>query len=192
MNKATQTGSYDQFHGLILAVAQKRDIAAYETIFRYFAPRVKAYMQRLTKDPQLADDLMQEAMVAVWHKADRYDPAKGALSTWIFTIARNLRTDALRREKRPEFSADDPAFVPDDEVLADAGIIFQQDADELRQALDRLPSEQLSILKMSFYDDIPQRAIADKMNIPLGTVKSRMRLAMEKLRASFLSSGDAS
>jgi RNA polymerase sigma factor (sigma-70 family) len=192
MNKATQAGSYDQFHGLIRAVAEKRDIAAYEEIFRFYAPRVKAYMLRLTKDAQLADDLMQEAMVAVWNKADRYDPAKGALSTWIFTIARNLRVDALRREKRPEFSADDPAFVPDEEISADAGMIVQQAADELRLAMEKLPSDQLSILKMSFYDDYSQRAIADKMNIPLGTVKSRMRLAMEKLRATFLRSGDAS
>lgn len=174
------------------AVILQRDIVAYEQIFNYFAPRIKSYMMKLTADTQLAEELMQETMITVWHKADRFDPVKGALSTWIFTIARNLRIDAIRREKRPEFDPDDPAFIPDEVPAADATMVLQQSTEELKRAMENLPREQSELLKMSFYDDYSHSAIAKKMNIPLGTVKSRMRLAFEKLRITLVRSGDAS
>lgn len=177
---------------LMRAVISQRDIAAYEIIFKYFAPRIKAYMMRLTTDRQLAEELMQETMIAVWHKADHFDPAKGALSTWIFTIARNLRIDAVRRSKRPEFDPEDPAFIPDSAPTADNLITARQTADELKAAIAELPFEQSELLKMSFFDDYSQSTIAAKMNIPLGTVKSRMRLAFNKLRIALARSGDVS
>lgn len=192
MKKTTSKEDILKLEALMQAVTSERDIDAYELIFKYFAPRIKSYMLRLTTDEQLAEELMQETMITVWHKADRFDPRKGALSTWIFTIARNLRIDAVRREKRPEFDPDDPAFVPDEAIPADALIMLQQSSNELQQAMEKLPKEQFELIKMSFYDDHSQSAIAEKMNIPLGTVKSRMRLAFDKLRLSLTNSGRAS
>lgn len=191
MNNNSLIKDNKHFEAVMQAVISRRDIVAYEEIFKHFAPRVKSYMMKLTPNSQQAEELMQEAMITVWHKADRFDPEKGTLSTWIFTIARNLRIDAIRREKRPEFDPKDPLFIPDDAPHADSAIILQQSADELKRALDELPSEQSVLLKMSFYEDISQSAIAAKMNIPLGTVKSRMRLAFEKLRISLINSGGA-
>ncbi|MGU3575955.1 sigma-70 family RNA polymerase sigma factor [Brucellaceae bacterium C25G] len=192
MNDNTQQIDSRQFELLMTRVIQQRDMLAYEQIFKYFGPRVKSYMMKLTPNNQLAEELMQETMITVWHKADRFDPDKGALSTWIFTIARNLRIDAIRRDKRPEFDPYDPAFVPDEPRHPDTVIILQQSSEQLRQAMQKLPSEQSELLKMSFYEAYSQSAIAEKMNIPLGTVKSRMRLAFEKLRISLRRAGDFS
>lgn len=164
------------------AVAAHQDIEAYERVFQFYAPRVKAYMMKLAADNQLAEELMQETMIAVWNKAARFDPAKGAVSTWIFTIARNLRIDAVRRAKRPQFDPDDPAFVPDAVPLADEEMVGRQASDALHKAIATLPEEQSQLLKLSFFEDYSQSAIATELNIPLGTVKSRMRLAFTRLR----------
>jgi RNA polymerase sigma-70 factor (ECF subfamily) len=177
---------------LLGAVGARRDLEAFETLFRHFAPRVKAYMARMGGDGQLAEELMQETMIAVWNKADRFDPAKGAVSTWIFTIARNLRIDGFRREKRPDFDPDDPAFVPDDVAPADAELDARQASEQLHQAIAALPVEQAALLKLSFFEDQSHSAIATRLNLPLGTVKSRMRLAFDKLRAALAASGDVS
>jgi RNA polymerase sigma-70 factor (ECF subfamily) len=177
---------------LLGAVGARRDLEAFETLFRHFAPRVKAYMARMGGDGQLAEELMQETMIAVWNKADRFDPAKGSVSTWIFTIARNLRIDGFRREKRPDFDPDDPAFVPDDVAPADAELDARQASEQLHQAIAALPVEQAALLKLSFFEDQSHSAIATRLNLPLGTVKSRMRLAFDKLRAALAASGDVS
>lgn len=164
---------------LIQMVGTKRDVGAFETIFRHFAPRVRAYMARLSADAQTAEETMQETMIAVWNKAGQFDPSKGALSTWIFTIARNHRIDAFRREKRPEFDPNDPVFVPDEIVQADAKIQAKQASQQLHEAMAKLPEEQIALLKLSYFEDHSHSAIATKLNIPLGTVKSRMRLALK-------------
>ena len=114
------------------------------------------------------------------------------MSTCIFTIARNLRIDAFRREKRPEFDPTDPAFVPDDVAQADAGLDALQASEQLHQAIAALPEEQAALLKLSFFEDQSHSAIATRLNLPLGTVKSRMRLAFDKLRAALAHSGDVS
>jgi RNA polymerase sigma-70 factor (ECF subfamily) len=176
---------------LLSAVGSQQDIIAYEKLFRHFGPRVKAYMTRVSRDPQLSEELMQETMIAVWNKAGRFDPARGEASTWIFTIARNLRIDALRREKRPQFDPDDPAFVRDD-VFTDEALDVQQSTDRLQRAIEALPVEQADLVKASFFDDESQSAIAKRLKLPLGTVKSRMRLAFEKLRAALIDSGGQS
>lgn len=169
---------------LLQAVAAYQDIEAYERVFQFYAPRVKAYMLKLAADNQQAEELMQETMITVWNKAARFDPAKGAPSTWIFTIARNLRIDAVRREKRPQFDPEDPAFVPDAVPLADEEMVGRQASDALHKAIAALPEEQSRLLKLSFFEDYSQSAIATELNIPLGTVKSRMRLAFTRLRTA--------
>lgn len=167
---------------LLLAVGRSQDIDAFEALFRHFAPRVKAYMSRGGGSAS-AEELMQETMVAVWKKASLYDPSKGAASTWVFAIARNLRIDAYRRERRPEFDLNDPAFVPDADPAADVVMAAFEDAGRVQRAMATLPEDQAAVLKLSFFEDQSQSAIATALNVPLGTVKSRMRLAFVKLRA---------
>lgn len=192
MGRQTDADKVPDMCELLCAVGERSDIEAYESLFRHFAPRVKAYMARMGGDSQLAEELMQETMIAVWNKAERFDPSKGAVSTWIFTIARNLRIDAFRREKRPDFDPSDPAFVPDDVAPADAELDARQSSEQLHQAIAALPQEQAELLKLSFFEDQSHSAIAARLDLPLGTVKSRMRLAFDKLRAALTRSGDIS
>ncbi|NWH07579.1 MAG: sigma-70 family RNA polymerase sigma factor [Alphaproteobacteria bacterium] len=176
---------------LLHAVGSRRDVQAFEALFRHFAPRVKAYMMRLARDGQAAEELMQETMIAVWNKAGQFDKTKGAASTWIFTIARNHRIDAFRRDRRPEFDPLDPAFVPDEAPPADDELEALQASARLHDAIGKLPEEQSALLRLSFFEDVSHNAIAARLNIPLGTVKSRLRLAFEKLRAALGHAGEA-
>jgi RNA polymerase sigma-70 factor (ECF subfamily) len=130
----------------------------------------------------LAEELTQETMMKVWHRAELYDPSRAQASTWIFTIARNGMIDAMRRRARAEFDVTDPAFVPDQIEAADAGIERRQDAQRLQQAMMTLKDPYVEVLRMSFFDGLTHPLIAQKLNLPLGTVKSRIRLACEKLR----------
>jgi RNA polymerase sigma-70 factor (ECF subfamily) len=171
-------------NALLLAVGRARDRAAFAALFEYFAPRLKAYLMRLGAGSGVAEDLAQEAMLIVWRKADQFDPGKAAASTWAFTIARNLRIDAIRREKRPAIDADDPALVPDDAPQADDHMARVQDDARVRDALTALPREQVEVVELSFFADKPHSVIASELGLPLGTVKSRLRLAMARLRAA--------
>lgn len=168
---------------LLVLVGRDRKVEAFETLFRYYAPRVRSFMAIKTKDRQSAEELMQETMVAVWNKAAQFDPARGNVSAWIFTIARNIRIDSYRR-KRPVIDVEDPAFVQDDAPAADYELEQLQDANLLRQAMETLPAEQLDVLKRAFFDDVSHSVIARDLGLPLGTVKSRIRLAFEKLRST--------
>lgn len=169
---------------LLCAVAERRDKAAFAELFRHFSPRLKSYLLRLGGTAAGAEELVQETMVAVWRKADRYDPLKSSASTWIFTIARNLRIDAYRREKHPEIEADDPVLSPDPVEAPDAAVGREQDAARLTEALSSLSEAERSLLRMSFYDDLSHSTIAGQLGLPLGTVKSRIRLAFGKLRGA--------
>ncbi|CAH0338911.1 sigma-70 family RNA polymerase sigma factor [Rhizobium sp. CECT 9324] len=172
------------FSKLLAAVGRDRDVEAFEQIFKHYSPKIKAYMAKLARDGQMAEELMQETMLAVWNKAAQFDPLRGNVSSWIFTIARNQRIDAFRKERRPTFDPTDPAFVPDDVPAADVEYEGRQEADRLRRAMETLPPEQLELLKMSFYKEASHSAIAAELGLPMGTVKSRIRLAFAKLRAA--------
>jgi RNA polymerase sigma-70 factor (ECF subfamily) len=143
---------------------------------------VKGYLLRLGAGAGLADDLAQEAMLTIWRKAALFDPTRASASTWIFTIARNLRIDAIRRERHPDFDPNDPAFVPDEEVPADTKMQLEDDGEKLHAALKELPAEQAQVVQMSFFADKPHSQIAQELGLPLGTVKSRLRLAMARIR----------
>ncbi|HJW41071.1 MAG TPA: sigma-70 family RNA polymerase sigma factor [Rhizomicrobium sp.] len=171
-----------RLNALVVAVAASRDRAAFQSLFDHFAPRVKGYLMRLGADSAVAEDLAQEAMLAVWRKAALFDPAKASASTWIFTIARNLRIDAIRRERRPELDPNDPALQPQAEEGADETMDRAKAADRLRVALAGLPREQSEIIELSFLAEKPHSLIASELGLPLGTVKSRIRLAMARLR----------
>lgn len=169
---------------LLVRVADGRDRQAFARLFQHYAPRLKTYMRKLGCDDAIAEDLAQEAMLAVWRKADSFDPAKSGAGTWIFTIARNLRIDRLRRERRPEADEDDLAQVPDDSPSADEVLATRRSGEKIRQAVADLPAEQAQVVTLSFYEDHPHADIAARLGIPLGTVKSRLRLAMKRIRAA--------
>jgi RNA polymerase sigma-70 factor (ECF subfamily) len=163
-------------------IALEQDTAAFEAVFRHFAPRIKSYLLKVGADAATAEEVMQETLVAVWRKAGHFDPAKASASTWIFTIARNLRIDAFRRERRPELDPDDPALTPEGPEAPDARILAEQTAATVNAALESLSSAEQEILRMAYFQDKAQTAISEQMGIPLGTVKSRVRRAFVKLR----------
>lgn len=168
----------------IVAIAEHGDRAAFGALFGHFAPRVKAYLMRLGAPASVAEELSQEAMLVVWRKAAYYDPRKSQASTWIFTIARNLRIDAIRREARPDLHPDEPALTPSQPRGAEETITANQYERRLRDALKTLPPDQAEVVALSFFADKPHGDIGRDLGIPLGTVKSRLRLAMNRLRAA--------
>jgi RNA polymerase sigma-70 factor (ECF subfamily) len=170
------------FADLMTAVALGRDRVAFAQLFGYFAPRIKAYVRCLGVADHKAEDLVQEVMLTVWRRARLYDASQASVGTWIFTIARNKRIDEFRRERRPQIDPEDPMLVRDPEPTADE-TWFKADAERrLRRAVETLPEEQAMVLRKNFFEDKPHGVIADELNLPLGTVKSRARLALAKLR----------
>lgn len=167
---------------LMRRVAEASDRAAFELLFSHYAPRVKAYMLKLGTEGALADELAQETLLTVWRKAVQFDRTKASPSTWIFTIARNLRIDAFRRINRPELDPNDPALVPDAEEAADDRIERLERTGQIRAALKHLNEEQAEVVRMSFFEDKSHSVIADELGLPLGTVKSRLRLAFGRIR----------
>jgi len=158
------------------------DRTAFAALFEFYAPRVKAYLLRLNASDSLAEELAQEVMLAVWRKAGTFDRTQASASTWIFRIARNRRIDAARRMARPELDPDDPALLPPETQAPDDAAHAAGRESRVREALKDLPEEQVSLLQMAFFDGLSHRDIADRIGAPLGTVKSRLRLAFDKLR----------
>ncbi|HEY5337334.1 MAG TPA: sigma-70 family RNA polymerase sigma factor [Rhizomicrobium sp.] len=180
--KASELAAH--LNALLQSVGAHRDRAAFAALFDHFAPRVKSYLLRLGAGPALAEDLAQETMLSIWRKAALFDSSKASAATWIFTIARNLRIDAIRRERRPEFDPNDPVLVPDEEPQADARMMRGDDDLRIHEALTKLSPDQAQVVQMSFFADKPHSQIALELGLPLGTVKSRLRLAMVRIRAA--------
>jgi RNA polymerase sigma-70 factor (ECF subfamily) len=170
------------FTFLIEQIAQHRDREAFAELFAYYAPRVKGYLMRLGSSDGQAEEVTQEAMLAVWNKAHMFDAKKAAVSTWIFTIARNRRVDILRSQKYPELDANDPALIGDAPAQPDEEVIEAREGEEVREALQKLPTEQKELVRLAFYNGWSHAKIAEQSNLPLGTVKSRLRLAFSRLR----------
>ncbi len=156
------------------------DRAAFEMVFMHFAPRVKAFLMKSGAAQALAEEVTQEVMAAVWQKAHLFDPAKASAATWIFTIARNRRIDALRRARRPE--PEDLPWGPEAEPDQAEAMVLQQESARLEQALAALPAKQRALIERAFWGDLSHSEIAAETGLPLGTIKSRIRLALERLR----------
>lgn len=186
----------DELNEWMKAVAAQADRQAFAALFKHFAPRVKAYLARSGCTPELAEELTQEAMVLLWRRAATFDPARAALSTWLFTIARNVRIDHHRRRSQAadahaaegadpweaDLQAADAALPPEELVLA------AQRERGVHRALAALPAEQALVLRLSFFEEHPHARIAEELGLPLGTVKSRIRLAVTQLRRLLQSS----
>jgi len=172
----------DRLADLIAAIVAGQDREAFVRLFQHFAPRVKGYLMRLGAEAAQAEELTQETMLALWHKAATFDRRRSSAATWVFTIARNKRIDALRRDRRPEVDPNDPMLVPAAEAQADEMYQVAQSEERLRVAMIDLPAEQRQLLELAFFRDQSHRDIAATQGLPLGTVKSRIRLALASLR----------
>lgn len=169
---------------LIGAVASRKDREAYRDIFEFFAPRIKGYLERTGSSAAEAEEIAQEAMIAVWRKADKFDPATLGAAGWIFTIARNLRIDARRKGRRSDRAIRDieAEYLPEVADSAEVNFARVEDVARVNDALNRLSAEQSEIIRLSFLEERSHSDISGFLELPLGTVKSRVRLAMSHLR----------
>ncbi len=175
--------SPEELISLICAVAREQDRNAFAQLFAYFAPRIKSFLLRSGLADSAAEEVTQEVMIAVWQKASYFDPGKAGASTWVFTIARNQRIDRLRRtQSRTADNILDPSDEPDMPPSGEDITITAEREEGVRKALASLPSDQATIVRLSFFAEKPHAEIARELGIPLGTVKSRVRLALNRLR----------
>lgn len=178
----------DDSADLIEAVARHQDRAAFAELFRRFAPRVKAFVMRAGCDADTAQEVAQETMVLVWRRAETFDRARAGASTWIFTIARNKRIDLLRRATHAGFDPEDYVlFSTEAPQAADQAAISREVRERLGAVMQHLTADQIDVLRMAFFQDKSHSAIAREMKLPLGTVKSRIRLALLRLREALQS-----
>lgn len=164
-------------------VAIERDQSAFAFLFDHFAPRINAYLRRLGLEEAQAEEITQEVMVTLWHKASLFDPGKSSLSTWLFRIARNRRIDAARRDKSGALDPDDPMLQPQADPLPDAGLDAELREERVRAAMSELPPEQFETIRLAFFLGYSHSRIAEETGLPMGTVKSRIRLAFGRLRS---------
>jgi RNA polymerase sigma-70 factor (ECF subfamily) len=166
----------------VAAIAANRDQAAFAALFEFYAPRIKGMLMRMGATSDTAEDIAQDVLVTIWRKAASYDPARASVSAWVYTIARNLRIDRLRRNKLAVLYARDEPIEPEGPEGPDAPLDAAERENRVRTALVQLPAEQVRIVKLSFFEGRPHSDIAALLNLPIGTVKSRLRLAMTRLR----------
>ncbi len=163
-------------------IAANQDQAAFASVFKHYAPLIKGYMMRHGADAAAAEELAQESLLSVWRKAHMYSSDKGNPTTWIFAIARNLRIDRIRRERVWQPLPEDYTEQASEEDPADEILSRAEQIKAMRDAIAGLPSEQLEVVTLSYMDGLSHGEVASRLNLPLGTVKSRMRLAYDKLR----------
>ncbi len=170
------------FEDMLVAIGNKKDKECFIDIFNHFAPRIKSFLIKGGLQAEIADELAQETMLAIWNKAQSYDPKQAAASTWIFTIARNKRIDHLRKIANYRTQSDDNMVFEDPGATPIENTTQKQETQRIKDALRTLPEEQLTLIKKSFFEDKSHAIIAEETGIPLGTVKSRIRLALDRLR----------
>jgi RNA polymerase sigma-70 factor (ECF subfamily) len=187
--RPTAAGSGANLDALLTAVGADRDSEAFTVLFDHFVPRVQAQMLRLGLAPFAAADVTQDVMETIWRKAHLFDPRKAAAATWVFHIARNRRIDVKRRSRETICAVEDFFDIPDPANGSDDCVDSSRREACLRTALRSLPQDQLALVKLAFFDGLSHTAIAARLNLPLGTVKSRLRLAFCRLRRALLDAG---
>jgi len=183
MSNADKTASDRQalyWADCMVRIRDHEDKRAFAEVFEYFAPRVKSFLLKSGTDAVMAEECAQETLVTVWCKCHQFNPARAALSTWIFTIARNKRIDVLRRENRPE--PDELPWGDTEEPPAEDILEINQETERVASAVKELPDAQRIVVERAFYAELSHQEIANETGLPLGTIKSRIRLALERLR----------
>jgi len=170
-------------HGqLVPLIANDKNKEAFRILFYYFAPRLKSYLLNFNIGDQKAEDLTQEVMITLWHKAEKFDPEKAKLSTWLFRIARNKYIDQVRKQKYPELNVDDHVATMVAPEKTDQKLEKKQTSTLIQSAMEKLSVEQKVVIDLSFFKELSHSQIAQETGLPLGTVKTRIRTAFKALR----------
>ena len=175
--------------GLLTAVGESRDGEAFTVLFDHFGPRVRAQMVRIGLPPFAAEDVAQDVMETIWRKAHLYDAGKAAAATWVFQIARHRSIDLNRRNREFACAAEDFFDIPDTSEGDDDRLDAARREEYVRAALKVLPQEQFALVRLAFFEGLSHSTIARRLNLPLGTVKSRLRLAFTRLRRLLCDAG---
>ena len=170
----------DTWVGHLRRIHEDRDQSAFAELFQHFAPRVKAFLMKSGANETLAEECTQEVMATLWRKAQMFDPTRASVATWIFTIARNRKVDMLRKQRRPE--PEDLPWGPEAEPDQADVVMLRQETARLSEALAQLPQKQRDLVEKAYFGDLSHSEIAAETGLPLGTMKSRIRLALEQLR----------
>ena len=176
------TNTDDDLTLCVQLIGKNQDKLAFNNIFRYFAPRLKSFLVKAGSTDSQAEEVIQEVMIAVWTKSATYDSNKSSVSTWIYTIARNKRIDKIRKEKRHYLSESDEGLEIPVDSTQEKEIFSAQVSNSLKKYMSNLPEEQSKLLKLSYFYNKTHADISSELKIPLGTVKSRIRLALTKMR----------
>ncbi len=176
----TDNGAETNWVALLLRVRDHQDRDAFALLFRHFAPRIKGFLMKSGATASLAEECAQDVMATLWQKAALFDPSRASVATWIFTIARNRRIDALRKARRPE--PEDLPWGPEAEPDQADALEMQQETERLGRALAQLPAKQRALIERAYFGDLSHSEIAAETGLPLGTIKSRIRLALDRLR----------
>lgn len=174
--------SAQDFDVLLEKISKDKDRDAFISLFNHFAPRIKSFLMKSGLSPDVADELAQETMLTVWKKAGQYNKAQAAASTWIFTIARNKKTDYFRKNARAPLTKHDLAYQSPEQLQPDDELGQEQQQDRIAQVLSEIPEEQAELIQKAYFEDKTHQDISQETGIPLGTVKSRIRLGLERLR----------
>ncbi len=165
---------------LLVRVRDHQDKAAFAALFKHFAPRVKGFLMKSGASASVAEECAQDVMATLWQKSHLFDAGRASVATWVFTIARNRRIDALRKSRRPE--PEDLPWGPEPEMEQAEAMVMAEETKKLGVALAQLPAKQRALIERAYYGDLSHAEIAAETGLPLGTIKSRIRLALERLR----------
>ncbi|WP_239495961.1 sigma-70 family RNA polymerase sigma factor [Yoonia maritima] len=164
----------------MLAVRDQRDKAAFASLFDHFAPRLKGFIMRSGTGSGQAEEIVQDVMLTVWRKASQFDPARAQVSAWVYQIARNRQIDMIRKEGRP--LPDELNENPETEPDASQIVALEQEAGHLKSALTKLAPDQREVIEKAYLGELTHQEISSQMGLPLGTIKSRIRLGLQRLR----------
>lgn len=166
----------------MLAVRDQRDKRAFKRLFDHYAPRLKGFVMRAGAPAAQAEDIVQDVLLTVWRKAHLFDPSRAQVSSWIYQIARNRQIDVIRKEARPVPEALKPGDEADDEADAGQAVALEEETELLRQALAKLAPAQREMIERAYLGELTHTEIREATGLPLGTIKSRIRLGLERLR----------
>lgn len=175
-------GAPTEIDALLLRIGADRDREAFRQLAREAAPRVRGYLRRSSRDDAQVDDLVQDVMLTLWRRAETFDPSRASGWTWIYTIARNRRIDLVRKAARADVDLDDPALVRAGPDAPDRAVGRERLRSHVRDALEALPEAQREVVVATYFEGITFREAAERQGLPVGTAKSRMRLALKALR----------